>query len=861
MSRLGRGLLVSVLVVAAIMVFPVATAMPASGGASGLGGMANHATSTPGTAAVSAATTAGSGTPAAPNPTESRILAGLRAAHAPMNEVFLPNFNAQTSVVNGVVTPLYATSPAPMGLGDFGIRDKGGVNVGTISYTSSVKAAVTLNAVDPLYLGAAGPDQFTIQENTVLTNVDVLGSTATDYWIQNVPVYYASSHLLVFEDNIWNFSNPQFFFPPNGIYAHGPASFFIDDEVYIGVGTVSYNVAPPFTITTYNNATVYNDRPTVFFNYTLTKGSTSVSGSYDFAEFNSTGLSVPTGPAPPPTYQINGKAVNPTGYLLNDAEIMLGGPGGGSTTNLENVAGSFGLWTQPNGSSVYRDVPSAYDFGTDTGETSSGIAEWSSGGSDPVADISTGPSLLYPLWGVVGSVAPGAVHQSLQISPANAFVFVSPGAKPFNPDTSAWAPVPPSGLASYWLPPGKYTYDVLLSERTPATFTIAGSNGLRSVDLALDTALGVYTPLWAFGNAQLAGISQSGKGTVADPYVLYNNQVGLISPLFGEFNDFLFPVFPGILLVGTTAYVSVVDAPSFLFAYGVQPELATVIAEGLPLTNNLEFGFFAVSHVSLVNTPLITGWIFADDVGFTEASVVFWYSSDNLIAGNTFQVMSQALILYGGTHNTIWGNVFAPIPAAAANPGAIGLYGSQFGMTLWESGDLTYNNAFLTPVTAVTPTVDIYSGAPVIYTDRWNVSLQPATDVRIVNGWSLSGNILGLSKEGGNFWQNYGTASDPYGVLPYNNSGAITVNGDYHPLITFKLYQVTFAETGLPSGTSWSVTLGGITESSTTNTIVFFDPNGSYAFTVGAVMGYSTMHSSGAVIVSGHNAHRTIKWT
>jgi thermopsin len=857
MHYLGKALLVLAAVVAAIMVIPVASS-GLVGGVSG--GPFVHPASLPATVPLSASTAATPSPSAAGNPTESRILSTLRAAHAPMNEVFLPNFNAKTSVVNGVVSPLYSTSPAPMGLGDFGIQEVGGKNVGTISYTSSVKASVTLNAVDPLYIGAAGPDQFTIQANTVLTHVDVFGSTDTNYWIQNVPVYYASSHTLVFEDNIWNFSNPDFYFPPNGIYAHGPASFFIDDEVYIGVGLVSYNVAPPFTITTYNNATVYNDRPTVFFNYTLTTPHGSVSGSYDFAEFNSTGNAVPKHPAPSPTYQINGKAVNPTGFLLNDAEIMLGGPGGGSQTNLVNFAGSFGLWTQPNGTSSFRDVPSAFDFGTDTGETSSGIAEYSSGGPNPVAEATSGPSLLYPLWGVAGSVPSGAVHQTLQVSPSNAFVFASPG-KTFNEDTAAWAPVPTSGTASYWLPPGSYTYQVLLSDHTPVTTTITGTNGVKTVTLGLNTALGVYTPLWATGNAQLSGISQSGKGTYSDPYVLYNNQVGLIDPLFGEFNDYLFPVFPGILLVGTTAYVSVYKAPSFEFTYAIEPEQATVVAEGLPLTNYLEQGYFDVTHVSVVASPDITGWIFADDVGFTEASMVWWYSSHNLIAGNTFQVMSWGVMIFGGKDNTIWGNVFVPTEPAASTPGAIGSYGSQVALTLWSSGNLAYNNAFLTPYTAYTPTVNIYTGASAVYHDRWNVSQQSASNVRVVNGWQLSGNILGLSYEGGNYWGNYGTASDPYGVLPYNDGGLITVGGDYLPLLPFPIYLVQFTETGLPHGTDWSVTLNGITASSTTSTVWFYDPAGTYAYTVGTVAGYTASPSIGAVNVVSSPVTVHIHWS
>ena len=84
-----------------------------------------------------------------PNPVENRILSSLQASHAPMNEVFLPNFNSRASVSDGVVHPLYSTSPAPMGLGDFGIQNVNGTNVGTISYTQSVKAALDAQCRGP----------------------------------------------------------------------------------------------------------------------------------------------------------------------------------------------------------------------------------------------------------------------------------------------------------------------------------------------------------------------------------------------------------------------------------------------------------------------------------------------------------------------------------------------------------------------------------------------------------------------------------------------------------------------------------------------------------------------------------------
>ncbi|MFZ1022756.1 MAG: hypothetical protein WAN87_01295 [Thermoplasmata archaeon] len=76
--------------------------------------------------------------------------------------------------------------------------------------------------------------------------------------------------------------------------------------------------------------------------------------------------------------------------------------------------------------------------------------------------------------------------------------------------------------------------------------------------------------------------------------------------------------------------------------------------------------------------------------------------------------------------------------------------------------------------------------------------------------------------------------------------------------VTPPSYSVTFTETGLASGTNWSVTLSGSVLSSTTSTIVFSEPNGNYAFTVGAVTGYSANPPSGTIPVNGAPATQTI---
>ena len=74
-------------------------------------------------------------------------------------------------------------------------------------------------------------------------------------------------------------------------------------------------------------------------------------------------------------------------------------------------------------------------------------------------------------------------------------------------------------------------------------------------------------------------------------------------------------------------------------------------------------------------------------------------------------------------------------------------------------------------------------------------------------------------------------------------------------------YSVTFTETGLASGTSWSVTLAGTARSSTTTSIVFSEPNGTYSFSIGAVNGYTVSPASGHSTVNGASVSESVTFT
>ncbi|MGC9193800.1 MAG: hypothetical protein ACP5FQ_07965, partial [Thermoplasmata archaeon] len=73
---------------------------------------------------------------------------------------------------------------------------------------------------------------------------------------------------------------------------------------------------------------------------------------------------------------------------------------------------------------------------------------------------------------------------------------------------------------------------------------------------------------------------------------------------------------------------------------------------------------------------------------------------------------------------------------------------------------------------------------------------------------------------------------------------------------------VAFTESGLASGTTWSITFNGNTESSTSTTISYTGiADGSYSYSVGAVSGYTASPSSGTITVNGANVNQAITFT
>jgi thermopsin len=356
----------------------------------------------------------------------------------------LPNINILKGTVQPVQalsTPGYAAPPAPLGLGDFGL--------GTSPYaynTSHILGSVTFNtppnATQPSASGVILPDsggqhegyvgspfEFGIQLNTIATNITIPGSNTAFFWTQNVVNWNDTG--IHFVDDTFNATGGGFglndiFSGCNNNTAGAQHILVTYGLVFQCVGT-TIPISPvdyPITIQLYNNATVNAQlRDQVSYGYRIIEAGTGtiltgISDTVVFVNPNS------TAPAYTPGFTVDGFTGTP-GNFLRDSEIVIVGGIGGDNAQFRSISGSMSLQYSNASFGGWKNVPSAYNFGGNTGETSGGIADYWTPSHTLV--FNQGPSLLYGLWGAEPqvSVASGDIHIAGSISPTYGFVFLS----------------------------------------------------------------------------------------------------------------------------------------------------------------------------------------------------------------------------------------------------------------------------------------------------------------------------------------------------------------------------------------------------------------------------------------------------
>jgi thermopsin len=846
-------------------------------------------------------------------------VAAAKAAGVKTRDVFVPRPSATPSELAraasaDLVAPLYTGTPAPLGVADFGLS-AGPLGSVVPSIVSTTSLEGTVNTTPAGLWGGdlfqSSPDSFGIQLNAVTTNVTLFGHGGYQFWTQNVVEFYPAGGFMVLVTNVWNFSSTAVSLSPNAFYAHGPYGHQVGTTFYYAELVLPVDLSYPMSITlTMTSNTTFNAstgaaRDSVYFTVGLTGPSVTaafagpLSVTYDYVVFNSAPAANPHKVVAASNYTANGFAYNPVG-LTDDFELILGGPGGGSHVDLTSADLTMGLdyW---NGS-AYAPVPSAFNYGGETGETASGVTiGWSNASGGPAgfptyATVREGPTILEGLWNT--TTPNGTQPVAFNVTPSNAFIVLSPR------DHSNFT-VPEASAAAgalgttFYLPPGDYRATVELSDFTNVTVNVTVDDVPVTVNVTLtsDPSAGIYTPLWATSNAQLAAISSGGNGTPNHPYLLFGGTSSSLGPVFGAYNDFTFPVYPGVFLWNTNASVEIVHEPSITAATN---DFAFP-GRYLPSSNSLQWWFWNVSHVVVANTTFQGGWFTSNvfsPVSFDSFNVVLYASSDDLLWNDTFATPSEGLLMFqggtlfgpasgGGGGNVVWGSTFYQTAPAFTCPHyptcePILPYALGLGLTVAEGNDTVVNNWMGNPTTAWQMPVNMYSGSPSFFVDRFNITTG-ATLPTLPDfpGFPFSGpNILGGAEQGGNFWWDYGSTFNPFngavnplGELPYTENtttllaqvlgcspyycASYLYSGDGAPL-TSGLVVETFAASGVPRYAPWGLLLnlssdpklpfiGGVAGVGGGPAIPLLLAPGTYAFT--SVPG-QILHTAGTVMVS-----------
>jgi Thermopsin/Periplasmic copper-binding protein (NosD) len=475
----------------------------------------------------------------------------------------------------GFVSGAYQNPPAPMGLVDYGV----GVSGAYAYNTTHILATVVLNAppnvtnpssegtIDPT--GSAdglvgSPYEFGLQLNTIETNVSLPGLTNGTLWTQNVLNINDSG--IHFVDDVFNFSYLSgVVFPTTG-----PASILSGcgltsansilsnyGGVYQCVGkTIPITAASyPLTIQLYNNASVSaQGDDQMAFGYRIT-GAPGLLGTgvSDLLTFNNP--AAPTPPASPVGFEVNGFQLTPptgAGSWRYDAEIVFAGSIGGTNAVFRSLNGTLTLQYANATAGPWRNIPSAYDFGSDTAESAVGVvATWT---PNHVVNIDQGPSYLYGLWNSLARVAvsSGSIHFQGTVDPTYGFVFVS-NVNPGSPaDTNlSYVPTTAAGAFNTYLPPaiptggGPYysrMYAAGVTEQNGTTFSTSQTGYTFPVPTTTSV---LRAPLYMWGSAQAASLAHNVTGrpfTSTAPYV-FSGLTVYLPFAFTHVNDFYYPSF------------------------------------------------------------------------------------------------------------------------------------------------------------------------------------------------------------------------------------------------------------------------------------------------------------------------------
>jgi hypothetical protein len=393
-----------------------------------------------------------------------------------------------TAHLDGPVNPFidvnqaYSQEPAPMGVADYGLGPSGPYLYATNSSLGSVDI-VSLSARN-----GSGYPWMSMQLNVNLEFTD--GGKQFVYWVQDVADVDTSSNAILFVDNVWNSSASDAQMDGASVQGGGQVAQAGNNYFYYDVAANSLpgnnvNLAYPTVVEFRVNSSVdASDQPMVTFEY---------NDGYGWQEYDAVTFTAVHQLTAMPGFVVDGFNYDPVNFF--DSELIIGGPGGGSTTNdtESDLRLQLEYWNGHN----YQLVTNAYNFGSDTEEgIQNALCQWSyyPGNGGVIAEVHSGAGTLGKLWDQSGvgildlkaSVASGTLDVRNSSDPAAA-----PGQYPFE-----------GGEVTVTLEPGSYQFQVY----SASSFVTSGEYALAAGQLLqLKAPLGVIPftlSYWVVGGGQ-----------------------------------------------------------------------------------------------------------------------------------------------------------------------------------------------------------------------------------------------------------------------------------------------------------------------------------------------------------------------
>lgn len=254
----------------------------------------------------------------------------------------------------------YNNEPAPMGLADYGI----GYNNTPYKYnTTSFFGSAKINSISVIN-NTTGSNSMTFQFNINLVFYN--GNTKYVYWVQDVAYVNTSSRAIAFIDNIWNMSSSGANMYNSTVAGNGTVGNSSGTHFYYSCAASTLtgndiNLTYPATIHFMVNSTVKNGLPELNIMY---------NDGYGWVTYDNPIFKFAKNITADYGFVVDGYNYEPGG-LFYDAELILGGPGGGSSTvDLKsNVNLSIKYWNNHN----YQEISNAYNYGSNTAETISNV--------------------------------------------------------------------------------------------------------------------------------------------------------------------------------------------------------------------------------------------------------------------------------------------------------------------------------------------------------------------------------------------------------------------------------------------------------------------------------------------------------